>query len=179
MRHFTACHAGRILAKCTSSRTGPCLSHLAENINETYCCIQILTIPTVDFMRQTAPAGSTSQGMPHDVNVHISTVCRMAGLWHLATGNWNCLKPTLWCRIQLPFQRLNHLFWKCSHNFLKISWSYTALKIWPEGLTPLWLPQGSRRMQSTIISPLILTSSPLLVLVHWPFFHSTACRQIH
>ncbi len=70
MRCFTACRANRISAGCTSSHTGCRLSHRAENIHETYYGIQILTIPTADFIGRTATTSSSSSGMPHDLNVY-------------------------------------------------------------------------------------------------------------
>ncbi len=69
-RRFTACHANQIPTGCTSSRAGSRLSHPAENIYESYGFIQILTIPTADFIGQTAASGSDSTGVPHDVNVY-------------------------------------------------------------------------------------------------------------
>ncbi len=68
--HFTAFHAGRIPTRFTSSRTGCHLSHPAENINESYCCIQTLTISAVFFIGWTATSDKADSGMPHDLNVY-------------------------------------------------------------------------------------------------------------
>ncbi len=67
VRHFTTCRVDRIPAGCS---TGCCLSHPTKNIYETYCCIQILTIPTADFIGQTATSGNAGPSMPHDLNVY-------------------------------------------------------------------------------------------------------------
>ncbi len=57
-------------ARCTLSRTGCRLSHPAENIYESYSCVQILTIPTSDFIGRTATSGSTGLSVSHDLNVY-------------------------------------------------------------------------------------------------------------
>ncbi len=75
--YFTACHAGRITTGCTSSCMGRCLSHPVENIiYELYCCIQILTIPSADFIGQTVTSGSVRLRRV-TWSEFISTVCRM------------------------------------------------------------------------------------------------------
>ncbi len=53
-----ACRADQIPAGCTSNRMGCRLRHLAENIYELYCCVQILTISAADFIGQTATSDS-------------------------------------------------------------------------------------------------------------------------
>ncbi len=96
---FTACHVGRIPTGCTLSRMGRHLSHPAENIYETYCCIQILTIPAADFIGWTANSSSTSPSVPL-IWMYIHSVPG-GGLWCAIMRNHNCLKPTLleqpWC----------------------------------------------------------------------------------
>ncbi len=86
-----AIRAGRIPTRCNSSRTGCHLSHLAENIYKTHCCIQILTIPAAYFIGRTATSGSTGPGVPHDVNVYPQL--SDGHLQCTDTGNCNRLKP--------------------------------------------------------------------------------------
>ncbi len=82
-----ACHVGRIPARCTLCLTGCRLSHPAENIYKSYCCVQILTIPAADFIGWATTFGSAGPSTPHDLNVYPHS------LWHVIAGNRNCLKP--------------------------------------------------------------------------------------
>ncbi len=86
-----ACRAGWIPAGCTSSRMGRCLSHPAENIYELYYCVQILMIPAVDFIGQTANSDSV-QLQCAIWSEFISSVPDGA-LQRTIMGNRNRLKP--------------------------------------------------------------------------------------
>ncbi len=52
----------------------PRAGHPAENIYESYCCVQILMIPSVDFIERTATFGSTDFSVPHDLNEYTRCV---------------------------------------------------------------------------------------------------------
>ncbi len=65
-----ACRVSQILTGCTSSHTAHRLSHPAKNMYESYCCVQILTIPAVDFIERTATSSSADPSMPHGLNVY-------------------------------------------------------------------------------------------------------------
>ncbi len=58
-------------------------------------CIQILTIPTVDFILWTATSSSASPSVPHDLNVY--PVVPDDGFRRAIMGNRNRLKSALEC----------------------------------------------------------------------------------
>ncbi len=78
--------------KYTVSQIG-CVT-FAHPVYESYCCVQILTIPATDFIGWTATFGCIDSGMPHDLNVY--PWC--AGWQFMAhhRGSCNHLKPVLW-----------------------------------------------------------------------------------
>ncbi len=111
---FIARCMGQILTGCTLSCMGRCLSHPAENvyyiwiillvpwvalvavwvieleihIYESYCCVQILTIPAEDFIGRTA----TSHNLFYFQNANLFKA------WFLRCGvNWRIARRRPWC----------------------------------------------------------------------------------